>query len=905
VKLLDFGLARSADGGDQVTRSGAVLGTPAFMAPEQARGKPVDARADLFSLGVVLYHMATGKLPFDGPDTLAILSSLALDTPPAPRDVNPQVPTELSEFIMKLLAKDPRQRPATAREVAEKLSLMGDDSRVEPAKPRAARPRRGLLIGLGLIGVAAAIIAGVIIIVRDKDGKVVAKFEAPDGHKVEVVGTDDTKGPKQKIVEPTPPVASVPPANPVGKPPPAESPNIKPAPPIDANAPLGQPLSAQAFVQRPVGLPGVAGWTVETRGHRGAVLAMAYRPGTKLLASAGSDGVIRLWDDGKLVRALLGHAGDITVLAWSHDGKTLASGGADKLVRLWDGETGQLRHTLEGHTQPVQRLAWSPDDKRLASAGQDLVIRLWNAASWQLIHPIRGQKELYSGLGWLADGKRLISGDSEHVLRYWDADDGLPKGQKPLDLKTGLRRFEVSPDGKTLAAADIEQLRLFVLNGSVPNASGILQTIEKTSAIGSFAWAPDSQRFAWAATPWTVAIGHVKGSAAIRLLLTKSDCELTAVAFSADGKEVSGAGNDGSIFTWDANTEALVRTVPGAGVATITQVAWSGDGRHFATSEHNGTVRIWKAATSELEHMISEAFWGWIALSADGKLLATGNLSAPQIHVWDVEAGKRVQAFDGEAILSWSPHGKKLAYRGKGGGFFMWDAGSDKPPASAAGEPVPFGAIAWSRDGGRIAAFGQDKIWVWETATGKAVRTINAGSQAGALSPDGKRLAMGRYGLRIWDLESGRSEPEQVAVNSEFRQMVWRPDGKSVVALNNAEMVTWDLERTGEPLHRATGDFWVRELSPDGRLALIPNYFALAMYDVVSGHSGATLLPRSGGRSIAISPEGHWRAGGAEAELVHVVKPTAGPMQVLTPAEFSRRFGWTNDGAKVKLTPTP
>ena len=68
---------------------------------------------------------------------------------------------------------------------------------------------------------------------------------------------------------------------------------------------------------------GVAGWTVETRGHRGAVLAMAYRPGTKLLATAGIDGVIRIWDEDKLVRALLGHAGVINALQWSRDGKTL------------------------------------------------------------------------------------------------------------------------------------------------------------------------------------------------------------------------------------------------------------------------------------------------------------------------------------------------------------------------------------------------------------------------------------------------------------------------------------------------------------------------------------------------------------------------------------------------------
>ena len=88
AKLLDFGLARDArpdrEGREHLTRTGAVVGTPAFMAPEQARGKPLDARADLFSLGCVLYRAVTGRLPFRGPGTMDTLLALATETPPAP-----------------------------------------------------------------------------------------------------------------------------------------------------------------------------------------------------------------------------------------------------------------------------------------------------------------------------------------------------------------------------------------------------------------------------------------------------------------------------------------------------------------------------------------------------------------------------------------------------------------------------------------------------------------------------------------------------------------------------------------------------------------------------------------------------------------------------------------------------
>src|SRR5262249_26768937 len=91
VKILDSGLVRAA-GEAHLTQSGAVVGTPAYMAPEQARGEPVDARADLFSLGCVLYQMLTGRQPFSGPDVMAALTRLAVETPAEPHPLDPECP---------------------------------------------------------------------------------------------------------------------------------------------------------------------------------------------------------------------------------------------------------------------------------------------------------------------------------------------------------------------------------------------------------------------------------------------------------------------------------------------------------------------------------------------------------------------------------------------------------------------------------------------------------------------------------------------------------------------------------------------------------------------------------------------------------------------------------------------
>ncbi len=144
VRILDFGLARGhAEEGD-LTASGTILGTPAYMAPEQARGLKVDARADLWSLGVILYEMTTGRRPFTGSDTMAILSSLAMDDPAAPSEVNPGVPAELSKLILRLLSKKAEGRPATGQDVADELQqiqILATLPMIEalPAAPRPAQ----------------------------------------------------------------------------------------------------------------------------------------------------------------------------------------------------------------------------------------------------------------------------------------------------------------------------------------------------------------------------------------------------------------------------------------------------------------------------------------------------------------------------------------------------------------------------------------------------------------------------------------------------------------------------------------------------------------------------------------------------------------------------------------------
>jgi serine/threonine protein kinase len=128
VRLLDFGLALARDN-TSLTHSGFVIGTPAFMSPEQARGEPLDGRSDLFSLGIILYLMTTGERPFDGATAMVVMRNLELHQPLRVNVKRVDIPAPFSNLVMELLAKDRKDRPASAAIVADRL-----------ARPEVVRP---------------------------------------------------------------------------------------------------------------------------------------------------------------------------------------------------------------------------------------------------------------------------------------------------------------------------------------------------------------------------------------------------------------------------------------------------------------------------------------------------------------------------------------------------------------------------------------------------------------------------------------------------------------------------------------------------------------------------------------------------------------------------------------------
>jgi hypothetical protein len=207
-----------------------IVGTPAYLAPEQAHGKPIDARCDLFSLGVILYRLCTGRQPFQGRDAVATLLEVVTHQPDPPMALNPQVPAELSDLVMRLLEKAPDRRPESAGAVVQALQTIEKgvtrhkDPRQEPT-PRLAAGR-GVRGGLWPVVIAAVLLIGlgalaVIRITTDQGTYVIETddpefaFQVKDGgvtledrktnHKYTLKVLRQAKGEFElEVVEPTP-----------------------------------------------------------------------------------------------------------------------------------------------------------------------------------------------------------------------------------------------------------------------------------------------------------------------------------------------------------------------------------------------------------------------------------------------------------------------------------------------------------------------------------------------------------------------------------------------------------------------------------------------------------------------------------------------------------------------------
>lgn len=470
VKLTDFGLARAAED-VRLTGTGLVTGTPLYMAPEQARGEDVDARADLFSLGVLLYELCTGQTPFDAKTPLAVLKKVTDERHRPVRELNPDTPEWLADIIDRLLAKSPADRFQTAREVADILdfswSAMKSSGDVVPACPvkRAQRRRQILMIVAAAVAGALATATAVVLwqgrmgggnheeasepplaVLRGGSGTIWGVAFSPHDHTLAMAMEDgtiklwnvDTGTVKATLTghrgmvwtamfsgDGTHLVSS-------GDDNSARVWDVatgKTALTLQTSAAVRAALfdrqAKSIFTGDRQGNIIVwdlaTGEQVRTWQHPGAVFALALSPDGTTVASAGTDRGIRLWDaaTGQERLALHGHSGTVYGLAFRPDGKMLASAGWDRTVRLWDPGTGDMLRILEGHGRDIWAVDFSPDGKTLASAGHDGSVRVWDVETANLLKTFRGHDGTVHSVVFSHDGSRIASGGRDGTVQLW------------------------------------------------------------------------------------------------------------------------------------------------------------------------------------------------------------------------------------------------------------------------------------------------------------------------------------------------------------------------------------------------------------------------------------------------------------------------------------------------------
>jgi WD40 repeat protein len=560
-KVSDFGLAKKLDEAGQ-TASGSIMGTPSYMAPEQAGSKSgaVGPAADVYALGAILYECLTGRPPFKAATPLDTILQVVSDEPVPVTQLQPRTPRDLETICLKCLEKAAAKRYPSARDLAEDLR------RFQADEPVLARPvgqagrlwrwcRRNRAVAGLLAAVAAALLAGT---------AVAWSFAVRAGREAEAARREADRADREE-------------------------------------------KRAGEQLRRAEGLLYASKIALAYREWQETQPDPALRAAWRHLDDCPWD--LHGWEHNFLYtlftrgqRALDGgHAREVWGVAFSPDSQRLASAGWDNTVRVWDLKTGRTLLTFKEHTLRVTGVAFSPDGQRLASGSHDQTVKVWDAESAQVVRTFRGRHPLdwFTGVAFSPDGQRLATSSLDQHgqrVRVWDLDSG-----RELWSADGHAGAVFSPDGKRLAGYRGEGLTVW----DATTGQEVLTLRGHTGAIQGVAFSRDGRRLASGGDRgelkvWDAATGQEVHS------LVGHKYEVMAVAFSPDGKRlVSGGGfapRAGELKVWDATTGQELLDLKGH-AQTVRSVAFSPDGKRLASGGgwpgKPGELKVWDASRAQ------------------------------------------------------------------------------------------------------------------------------------------------------------------------------------------------------------------------------------------------------------------------------------------------------------------
>jgi hypothetical protein len=391
--VTDFGLARKVEGDSGMTHTGAIIGTPSYMAPEQARGdKLLTTAIDVYGLGAIFYELLAGRPPFQGENPLDTLRLLQESEPARPSALHRDIDQDLETICLKCLEKDPTRRYRSADALAEDIErwLAGEPitARRTGGVERTVKwvrrhPAPSALVVMSIIALVAIVGIGVAQSYNQDLEEANGKLESAN-KKLESTAEELKKSLGQVQVQKT-----------------------------EAEKQRGRAHEEEKKARRYLYDSRMTlAQRAEQEGQPGRVMQLLR----SVVPETPEQEDLRGWEWHHLWRKyngeksrLRGHSSAVTAVAFSPDDSLLASASADRTVKLWDLQTGKERFTLRGHTDRVTAVAFSQDSKRVATASADKTVRVW-ATSGELLLTMEGHSAIVNCVAFSRDGKLIASG---------------------------------------------------------------------------------------------------------------------------------------------------------------------------------------------------------------------------------------------------------------------------------------------------------------------------------------------------------------------------------------------------------------------------------------------------------------------------------------------------------------